>query len=288
MAIGGAHLAFLGERLEVDDMSTGTPGPLLALGRTAEVYAWRDDQVLKLFYAWVPPHVVQHEIEIGRVVATKELPTPKLIDAVETGGRQGILYERVEGPSMLRQLGAKPWLAFRLGRQLAELQAEIHRHKGTGLPLLLSSLRTSMQQLELPADLKPDVLRLAETLPGGDALCHLDFHPDQVLMTATGPVIIDWMTAHQGHPLADVARTCVLLKIGQVPYGGWAMRAVVNLWRGLFYRTYIARYLELHPGATQDEVRYWMIPVAADRLNEHIAGEEGPLLRMIRSYLSVQ
>jgi hypothetical protein len=25
---------------------------------------------------------VQHEIEIGRVVATKALPTPKLIDAV--------------------------------------------------------------------------------------------------------------------------------------------------------------------------------------------------------------
>jgi len=63
------------------------------------------------------------------------------------------------------------------------------------------------------------------------------------------------------------------------------MRALVGLWRGLFYRTYIARYLELHPAVTQEEVRAWMIPVAADRLNEHIAGEEESLLHMIRSYL---
>jgi hypothetical protein len=52
MAIGRAHLTFLGERIETNDMSTNSPGPLLALGRTAEVYAWQDNQVLKLFYAW--------------------------------------------------------------------------------------------------------------------------------------------------------------------------------------------------------------------------------------------
>jgi len=270
-------------------VSTLSPGPLLARGRTAEVYTWQDNQVLKLFYAWVPQYVAQHEIEIGRAVATLALPTPKSIGALEIGGRQGILYERVEGPSMLRQLSAKPWLLFRLGRQLAELQTEVHKQKGTGLPLLRSSLQASMQQVEnLPPSLKSGVLRLAKRLPDGDALCHLDFHPDQVLMTAKGPVIIDWVTAHQGHPLADVARTCVLLKVGQVPYAGWAMRAIVNLWRGLFHRTYIARYLELHPPVTQDEVRTWMIPVAADRLNEHIAGEEEPLLHMIRSYLPMQ
>jgi len=32
-------------------MSTPIPGPLIARGRTAEVYAWQDKQVLKLFHA---------------------------------------------------------------------------------------------------------------------------------------------------------------------------------------------------------------------------------------------
>jgi len=35
-------------------MSTLTSRPLIAQGRTAEVYAWQDNQVLKLFYAWCP------------------------------------------------------------------------------------------------------------------------------------------------------------------------------------------------------------------------------------------
>jgi len=267
-------------------MSTRTPGPLLALGRTAEVYAWQEDQVLKLFYAWSSPDSAQHEIEIGRAIAAMALPTPKLVSALEIEGRQGILYERVEGPSMLKQTNAKPWLVFRFARELADLHAEIHRHNGDGLPPLRPALRWEIDQVDsLPPTLKAGVLRLLDTLPDGSALCHCDFHPDQVLITATGPVIIDWMTAHQGHPLADLARTLILLKVGQVPYAGWAMRAIISLWRGLFYRTYIARYLERHPAATQGEINTWMIPVAAARLNEHIAGEQEPLLRMIRSYL---
>jgi hypothetical protein len=51
VAIGGAHLTFLGERIEGNGMSTDSPGPLLALGRTAQVYAWQGNQILKLFYA---------------------------------------------------------------------------------------------------------------------------------------------------------------------------------------------------------------------------------------------
>ena len=138
---------------------------------------------------------------------------------------------------------------------------------------------------KLPPDLKTGVLRLLETLPNGNALCHFDVHPGQVLITAKGPVIIDWMTAYQGHPLADVARTCIILRVGQVPGAGWAMRAFVNLWKGLFYRTYIARYLELHPGVTGDAVTTWMVPVSAGRLNEKIPGEQEPLLNFIQSHL---
>jgi aminoglycoside phosphotransferase (APT) family kinase protein len=269
-------------------MPAGIPGPLIAKGRTAEVYAWNDDQVLKLFYAWCPTRWVQEEVETSRAVSATTLPTPRFIDSLEIGERQGIIFERVEGPSMLQLLKTKPWLVLRLARQLAELHSQIHEQDGLGLPPLRSSLQTTIQQVEhLPRSLKARVLQLLETLPDGNALCHLDFHPDQVLMTAGGPVIIDWMTALQGHPLADVARTSVILAVGRAPYAGWAMRAVIHLWRGLFYRTYVTRYLELNPGVTQDEIRTWMIPIAAGRLKEQIPGERGLLHGLIRSYLSM-
>jgi aminoglycoside phosphotransferase (APT) family kinase protein len=118
-------------------------------------------------------------------------------------------------------------------------------------------------------------------LPEGNALCHLDFHPDQVIMTAHGPRIIDWMSACDGPPLADVARTLLLLRVGQVPYGGVAMRALATVCRRRFRRTYIRRYSELNPTASLREVELWMIPLAAARLREGISGEERPLLRFV-------
>ena len=114
-------------------MSTPLPDPLIAKGRTAEVYAWQEGQVLKLFYAWCPPQWVQHEIDIGRVIATKALPTPKLIDALKIEERQGIIYARGDGPTMLQLTNTKPWLLFHLTRQLAELHTQIHQQDGSGL-----------------------------------------------------------------------------------------------------------------------------------------------------------
>lgn len=269
-------------------MRTPSPGPLIAKGRTADVYAWDENRIIKLFHGWCPTKWVQQEIEINHVVATTTLPTPKLVDVLEIGGRQGIIYDRADGPSMLKLSNKKPWLLLHHARQLAELQTEIHKQNGCSLPKLRSSLRETIEQAKnLPPDLKTGVLRLLGKLPEDTALCHFDFHPDQVLITSGGPVIIDWMTARKGHPLADVARTSIILMFGQAPGAGWAMRSIVNLGRGLFHRTYIARYLQLHPTITMDDVRTWMIPVAAGRLKEEIPGEQQSLLNFIQSYLPV-
>ncbi len=264
-------------------MFLNSPGPLLTQGRTAEVYAWRENRILKLFYDWVPAEWAQHECDIGRLIAGTTLPTPRMVDSREVGGRQGIIYERVNGPSMLKLISSRPWLVLRMARQFAELHTLIHRQAGKGLIPLRPSLKMSIEQAELPADLRARALGILEKLADYDRLCHFDFHPDQVLMTANGPVIIDWMTALQGDPLADVARTSVLFLVGQVPYGGGAMRALVNLYRGFFYRAYLGRYLELNRGRTRDEIQRWMIPIAAARLQEAIPGEREALIKLIEA-----
>ncbi len=267
-------------------MSTSSLGPILARGRTAEVYAWQENQILKLFYDWCPSHWMEQEINVGRVMASKGLPAPKMIDALKIGERQGIIYERVDGPSMLKLSNTKPWLLIRLARQLADLHTQIHKQDGAGFPSLRSSLNAVIQQVEnLPPDLKKAALGLLEKLPDDKALCHFDFHPGQVLITAKGPVVIDWMTACQGNPLADVARTMLIFMVAQVPGAGLTTQIIVNLWRGLFRRTYLAHYLELHPGVTEEDIFTWMIPVAAGRLREGIPGEQEPLLKFIKSSL---
>jgi len=261
-------------------------GPIIAKGRTAEVFVMSDDRIIKLFHEWCPARWIQREIEIAKALSSMPIPAPKIIDQLEIDGRTGIIYERVNGTSMLKLANTKPWLLFRFARQLAELHTEIHKHEVNGFPSQRTSLIETIQRLKsLPPDLKSGSLRLLERLPDGQTLCHFDFHPDQVLLTENGPVIIDWMTAQQGHPHCDVARTCVILKFGQIPYGGRLMRTIVNIWRDFFLRAYLTRYLELHPGLSREEIVQWMIPVAAGRLDEEIPGEREPILRFIQSHL---
>ncbi len=48
-------------------------------------------------------------------------------------------------------------------------------------------------------------------------LCHGDFHPKNVIVSAEGPVIVDWFDACRGNAVGDIARTSLLLGGEQNP-----------------------------------------------------------------------
>ena len=52
---------------------------------------------------------------------------------------------------------------------------------------------------------------LPSPLGAGTALLHLDLHPENVILTQRGPVVIDWPNAARGPGAADVAHTWVVL-----------------------------------------------------------------------------
>jgi aminoglycoside phosphotransferase (APT) family kinase protein len=259
-------------------------GAPIARGRTAEVFAWQDGQVLKLFYDWVPPTWVETETKASRTVYEAGLPAPAVEGVVEADSRRGIVFERVEGPSMLAEWKSKPWVLVRSARQLAELHAAIHALPGAGLPAYRERLEGSIRAAQaLPAHLKDAALSALARLPDGDALCHGDFHPDNVIVTARGPIIIDWMTAVRGNPLADVARTSLLLCKAALPPGTRG-RWIVEAGRRLYHAIYLRRYLQLHP-ASREDIAAWRLPTLAARLNENIAAEQAQLLAAIETAL---
>jgi aminoglycoside phosphotransferase (APT) family kinase protein len=265
-------------------LSRSGPANLLALGRTAEVYAWDEGRVLKLFFDWCPESWVQQEARVTRAVHAAGLPVPDVEDMLNVDGRPGIIFERVDGQSMVRRFRERPWTVTSLGYVLGELHARMHSCEVPGLPSMNDSLERRVNGLEgLEPDLKRAVLGVLSKLPGGQTVCHGDFHPDNVLLTAQGPIIIDWMTATQGYPLADVARTATILEMAGPPPGvpgGW----LLTLGARLVHRAYLARYFRLRPGSRQ-QLRRWQIPVAAARLAEQIPGEQERLLAIVRNGL---
>ena len=44
----------------------------------------------------------------------------------------------------------------------------------------------------------------------GDRLLHLDLHPENVILSPSGPVVIDWANSRRGHAALDVALTWVI------------------------------------------------------------------------------
>jgi hypothetical protein len=256
---------------------------IIARGRTAEVLAWKDQQVLKLFYDWVPAGLIARESQAARLVSALDIPTPKLLGEVTLDGRAGLLYERVAGDSLLNRLGTQPWLCVRYARQFAELQAATHLQRGTGLPALKAGLESTIRGIEgLPANLVVAAHDRLSLLPDGEALCHFDFHPEQIMVTATGLVVLDWMTAQTGQPAADVARTLVLLRFGPVRDASWLMRLLVNLLRGVFHQAYLHRYLQLNPTVTVAAIEAWLPLVALARLAEGIPGEKEKLVAFLQ------
>ena len=75
------------------------------------------------------------------------------------------------------------------------------------------------KQFGLDEKLGNQVLERLKHLPADDHLCHMDFHPDNVMRTSNGWMIIDWMNARSGAPLADVARSSVIYQVSGPPPG---------------------------------------------------------------------
>ena len=256
----------------------------IAVGRTAEVYAWDEGQILKLYRDWCPPGWVDFEARIGRVVQDAGLPVPAVGDMVEINGRRGLVYERLEGVSMFNTLIARPWTIVRFGRLTAELHAAMHASPSPfDLPDQRARLKGAIERAQsLPDDLRRKTLAVLETCPDGDRLCHGDFHPDNVLMTQRGPVIIDWMTATRGDPLGDVARTVLLMTVGEPPTGV-LIRLLTRLMRGSrSVRTaYLKRYFESRPEG-RERLGKWLGVTYAARLAEDIKGETKQLIAFVK------
>lgn len=254
---------------------------LVGKGRLAEVFAWGDTQVLKLFATGRDAAAIEAEARVSRIVHEAGVPTPGTHGIVEVEGRRGIAYDRVIGTSMLGQLSAKPWRIFALGRMLAKLHASVHQCRVDGLPSQHEQLERLIARAELPATQRKLALARLRELPGGTALCHGDFHPDNVLINGGSPTIIDWTTACTGNPVGDFARTSLILQLGApLPSLSLWTRITIRVGRTLFHGSYSKHYRRMRRLSPQ-EVQPWTLPSAVARLGENVTSERGQLIELI-------
>jgi uncharacterized protein (TIGR02172 family) len=264
---------------------TAKSDALIGQGRTAEVFAWGESRALKLYYEGWPATSAEAEYQKAEAVYKSGAAAPSVYGIVQVDGRHGVIFERVDGPSLLSYTTSHPWTLIRSANLMAELHARMHACHPSSLPAQRDRLREKIQDARpLPDALKQAALKALDQLPDDAVLCHGDFHPDNIVLSRRGPVILDWANAMCGHPLADVAQTALLMQHAAVPPhmpGRWLIEAGRTLW----YRLYLRRYCQLR-SISPEEVKAWMLPVAAARLSEGIAEEEQQLTSLVTAVLT--
>jgi aminoglycoside phosphotransferase (APT) family kinase protein len=180
---------------------------------------------------------------------------------VEFKGRHGIVFERIDGISLLKQVQTKPWTLFAAAQQFAELHAYIHTNVAPPeLPPQRQLLKRWIEAAEgVSANQRQAAHDRLNQIPDANMLCHGDFHADSTILTKRGPIIIDWMTASRGYPLADVARTSAIFEGAHLPREmGLVIRFLFRGSRQLLHAAYLKRYLQLQSG-TRNEINSWRI-----------------------------
>lgn len=199
---------------------------LLASGRDADVFALARERVLRRYR---DGRDVTGEAEVMDHARRHGCPVPELYG---TGPGEMVL-QRLHGPTMAEALLSGTVSTADAGAELARLLARLHTVPARG------------------------------TTPG-DRLLHLDLHPENVVLTASGPVVIDWCNAADGPPGLDVAMTALILAqvaVGSDPRAGAA---------GTLLDAFLRR-VAVHPGHLE-------AVVARRRADPHQTGEERDLL----------
>ncbi|HEX4492481.1 MAG TPA: phosphotransferase [Acidimicrobiia bacterium] len=236
----------------------------MATGRMAEVFAWGEGRVLKLDRAeWNGCAAL--ESEVLRRVTEAGIDAPRAFEATTVAGRLGVVMERVDGP-LLSEVLAHSDDVDAPARTFSDLHVALNAREVDGLPDLLTSLLGGIEASGLDAALGRELISLTADLDDGRRqLCHFDLHPQNVIVSERGWVVIDWLSASSGPPLADFARTLLLLS-------GRDDDANVR------FRTAVRRDGLEARGADLAAVDDWVRVLAAARLSEGFTGEYASFL----------
>ena len=187
-------------------MTADAPWTLIGAGRNADVYDIGGGRVLRRYRDGRDPRWVEAEAAVMALARASGVPVPAVFDVAGSD----LVLERAVGPSMLQALGRRPWTIGAQARLLARLHGLVHQVPAAGLREVLGNTRSGG----------------IGKLSGSDVLLHRDLHPQNVILTAAGPVIIDWEGASGGPAIADIAMTWVLIGFSDIPGSG--LQAVVG------------------------------------------------------------
>lgn len=183
----------------------------MASGRDAEVFVLDDKRVLRRCRNG--EYRCEGQAALMEWARAQGFPVPRVYSAC---GPEMVL-ERVDGPTMVEAMSAGSLDPVTIGRLLADLLRALHALPVPARPVPLRRGSTSCTRIDLARSVTPATSRTNLILagpagwPDGHRLRHLDLHPENVLMSSQGPMVIDWSNADNGPAGVDTALSALIL-----------------------------------------------------------------------------
>ncbi|RPJ39164.1 MAG: hypothetical protein EHM21_15975, partial [Chloroflexi bacterium] len=227
-----------------------------------------------------PAHLADQEWQRAEAAWKLGAPAPRPMELVEVAGRRGVVFQRIEGPTMSQAMQRSLWRLSHFARLLGRLHAGLHQLSAPAFPSLHSRVRWNLDRSNILSEKqKAAVLELLDHLPDADTLCHGDFHLENIILTPAGPLVIDWEGSMHGSPAGDVARTCLWIR-SALTFGrgfyGWLLRQLGRRFEHVYLLTY------QRDRGPLDHLQEWLAILAACRMTEEHAREFPHLNRIIR------
>ena len=233
-------------------------------GSTATVMTMSVERVRKYFHESIQTQRIIQEFRMLEELERTVVPTPNVY-AVELEDSPFIEMQRIDGNELLALF--EPSRITDFLNAFATLHQQIHQQQSRVAPGWHDV--TQQKVHHLPSALRLKAERLLEKLhiPQQQGLLHGDFHFQNILVTADDTfVVIDWHDATIGPPIADVARTLLLLRIA----GGTAVPDEV---RRYVCREYLDRYQAVS-SIQLSNLADWLLLMAILRTLEQVPDAE--------------
>ena len=254
----------------------------IGAGRTAEVYDYKDDKVLKLFYSAFSTNIIEDEYLIAKNISTTTSLVPKVYDIVHTRNRTGIVYEKIKGEMLSDYLSGNIISTRKIIRKFAQTQKRISNINVENVPSHTNKLRQKITSSCLLSDSEKEIVLKYLSIINNNELCHGDYHPENVFVDQNHDFkVIDWANMFVGNKYLDIARTYYLIKSGQSLNGKTKLGSLIE-WFG---RQIIAKLYWEEVKAEEGRKEYFLpclFIVIITRYDENIEQEKKRIYNYVR------
>lgn len=189
---------------------------LIGIGGVGKVYRLDGDTIIKVFREGTTMEEVRREITMSKETFVLGMPTAISFDIVRVAPSSenpaeclGLVYELLKAKTLSTYVKQHPSQLDDCARKYADLMCGLHQievPEGGKIPSAIERERQQIEQIRryFPEESINMLLSIADSIPAGNRLLHLDLQTKNAMVQDDELMLIDMGEVSYGHPVLDL------------------------------------------------------------------------------------